>query len=185
MNFYALPEALTVGDSEWEIRTDYRDILNIISAFDDPNLEPKEQAYVCLLILYKDFDNMPESLYSEAFEAAMAFIDNGKETKKHSPRTLDWEQDAPLLFPAVNKVAGFEVRAVQYMHWWTFMGLFMEIQEGVFSTVLSLRSKKAQNKKLEKWEREWWNNNLEICKLKQRYSDDELEEQKRLKALLG
>lgn len=184
MMLFDLPQALSVGGEDWKIRTDFRDILTIISAFDDPDLESKEKVYVCLLALYEDFDSMPTELYNDAFKAAMEFIDHGN-NENHSPKTMDWEQDAPLLFPAVNRVAGYEVRSVEYMHWWTFLGLFMEIQEGVFSTVLSLRSKKARKKKFEKWEEEWWKQNISICKLKERYSEAELAEQARLLSILG
>lgn len=33
-----LPVILTVGEKEWKIRTDYRDILVIMQAFNDPEL---------------------------------------------------------------------------------------------------------------------------------------------------
>jgi hypothetical protein len=98
---------------------------------------------------------------------------------------MDWTQDAPLIFPAVNRVAGFEVRSVDYMHWWTFMGLFMEIHDSVYSTVLSLRGKKARGKKLEKDEREFWQHNRGICELKPRYTQEEIAEKERLKQIIG
>lgn len=184
---FDLPKTLDVGGSSWAIRTDYRDILTIISAIDDPDLKNNEKVYVIMKIMYEDFDNMPESLYEEAFKAAFKFINHGDDddTKPNTKKNMDWEQDAKLLFPAVNKVAGFEVRSVEYMHWWTFMGYFMEISEGVYSTVLSLRSKKNKGKKLEKWEEKWWKENYNICKLKTRYSESEKAEQDALKALLG
>ena len=50
---------------------------------------------------------------------------------------MDWDQDAPLIVPAINKVLGGEVRAMPYLHWWTFVGAYMEIGEGVFSSVLA------------------------------------------------
>ena len=182
---FDLPKSLEVGGKRWPIRSDFRDVLTVVLAFEDPDLGQREKAYVCLDIIYPDFEDMPEKLYGEAFEAAIGFIDHGKKDGHPGPRTMDWEQDADLLFPAVNHVAGFEVRDVEYMHWWTFLGLFMEIGEGTYSTVLSLRQKKAKHKKLEKWESEWWSNNIGICKLKERYSEEELAEQARLKALLG
>ena len=182
---FDLPKALTIHGQTWNIRSDYRDVLTILVAFEDPNLESEEKIYVCLCVLYEDFENMSKDLYKEAFDAAIDFIDQGKENGGNGARTMDWEQDAPLLFPAINKVAGYEVRSVEYMHWWTFMGMFMEITDGIYSTVLSLRGKKAKHKKLEKWEREWWQQNIDICKLKIKYSDAELAEQERLKKLLG
>ena len=61
----------------------------------------------------------------------------------------------------------------------------MEIQEGVFSHVLSLRQKKASGKKLEKWERDFWNANKDICELKTKLTAEEQAAKDRLNALLG
>lgn len=186
--FFDLPMALEVGGKSWDIRTDYRDILTIIAAFEDVELQPNEKAYVCLVVMYKDFEKMPETMYQEAFEKAFKFIDREDEDrgeKKARKKVVDWEQDANLLFPAVNRVAGVEVRTVEYMHWWTFMGYFMEIGEGVYSTVLSLRTKKNGGKKLEKWEQEWWNKNRDICKIRKRYTAEEMAVQEYYNALLG
>ena len=182
--YYDLPTALEVGDTEWPIRTDYRVILSILSAFDDPNLSNEEKVYVCLYDLYEGFEDMHAEQYEDALKAAMEFIDHGNGGGS-GKRTIDWEQDANILFPAVNKVAGYEVRSVEYLHWWTFLGFFMEIGDGVFSTVLSLRQKKNSGKKLEKWEKEWWAKNKAICQIQKRYTDEEKAEQDALKAILG
>ena len=94
---------------------------------------------------------MPRGDLQAAFDAAVAFIDHGSVNDgRPSPRTMDWTQDANLIFPAVNKVAGLEVRGVEYMHWWTFMGYFMEIKDTTYAAILGLRGKKAKGKKLEK-----------------------------------
>lgn len=181
-----LPKSLSVNNVEYDIRSDFRDILKIVCAFNDPELENEEKIYVCLYILYEDFDSIPKSEYEAAFKAALDFIDAGaKSDGKKSPRTMDWEQDENIMFPALNKVAGFETRTAEYVHWWTFMGYFMEISEGVFSNVLSLRSKKAKNKKLEKWEREYWQANKDICVLKPKLTAEEQEAKDRLNAMLG
>ena len=185
---WELPESLPVAGREYEIRTDFRDVLQILAAFSDPDLKEDEKVYVCLFILFVDFEALPPAAYEEAFKAASRFIDCGRnweETPKKSPRVMDWEQDGSLLFPAVNKVAGQEVRSAPYMHWWPFMGYYMEISDGVFSTILSLRQKKAKGKKLEKGEREFWQQNEDICVLKKRLSQEEIEERERLNALLG
>ncbi len=181
-----LPKSLSVNNVEYNIRSDFRDILKIVCAFNDPELENEEKIYVCLYILFKDFDSIPKSQYEAAFKVALGFIDHGATgDNKKSPRTMDWEQDENIMFPALNKVAGFETRTADYVHWWTFMGYFMEISEGVFSHVLSLRGKKAKNKKLEKWEREYWNANKDICVLKPKLTAEEQEAKDRLNAMLG
>ena len=162
-----LPKSVCVNGVYHSIRSDFRDILKILCAFNDPELENSEKVYICLFILYEDFDEIQDTDYEAAFKAAIQFIDHGTDSNgPKSPRVMDWEQDESIMFPAINKVAGFETRAADYLHWWTFMGYYMEISEGVFSNVLSLRLKKAKGKKLEKWEREYWSANKSICVLK-------------------
>lgn len=182
---YDLPTSLEVAGKEYAIRSDYRDVLHILLAFDDPELSPSEKQYLCLYILYPDFDKIPHEDYQAAYSAAIHFIDNGMENDKHSPRTMDWEQDAPLIFSAINKTAGYEVRSVDYLHWWTFTGFFMEIRDGIFATVLNLRQKKAKGKKLEKAEQEFWQANHKICALKPKLTEEERAEKARLNALLN
>ena len=184
-----LPRKLSVNGIDYPIRTDFRDILKILIAFSDPELEDKEKTYICLFILYETVEDIPEKDYAEAFKAAFQFIDCGAsfgdEDAKKSPTVMDWEQDESIIFPAINKVAGFETRSAEYIHWWTFMGYYMEISDGVFSNVLSVRAKKAKGKKLEKWEREFWNANKKLCVLKPKRSKEEQDEIDRLNALLG
>ena len=42
----------------------------------------------------------------------------------------------------------------------------MEIDDGLFSQVLSIRQKLAKGKKMEKWEQEFLKNNQKLCELK-------------------
>lgn len=181
-----LPTTLEFGGQTWDINTDYRDILSILTAFEDEELSDSEKGYVCLHNLYVDFDQIPPDQMQAAYDAAIRFIDHGQEEdKKPSRKTMDWTQDATLIFPAVNHVAGFEVRNADYIHWWTFMGYFMEIKDSTYSTVLSIRQKKARGKKLEKYEQEYWRNNRAICELRRRETEEEKAEKERLKKLLG
>ena len=181
-----LPTSIEINGKPFSIRTDYRDILTIISAFNDPDLDDKEKLFVCLYILYRNFDGIRPEDYEQAYAKAVRFIDCGDDPKDGPhPRLMDWEQDERILFPAINSVAGYETRARKYIHWWTFMGYFMEIHEGVFSQVLALRQKKSKGKKLEKWEQEFWRSNKDLCTLKVRISKEEQEEKDRLNAMLN
>lgn len=182
---FDLPKSLSVGGRSWAIRADFRDVLNILDAFDDPELTDAEKVYVCLHNLYVDFERMRREDYAEAYREAVAFIDHGIGGQEGGPRTVDWEQDAPLLFPAVNRAAGYEVRDAAFLHWWTFLGLFMEIRDSVYATVLALRQKKARGEKLEAWEKDFWRRNAGICRLKPRLSAAEQEDKERLERLLG
>ena len=97
---------------------------------------------------------------------------------------MDWEQDAPLIVPAVNKVLGGEIRSMPYLHWWTFLGAYMSIGESLFSEVISIRRKKAKGKKLEKHEQEFYRDNKSLVNMKQRYSEEEQAEIDRLNEML-
>ena len=180
----ALPRALEFAGRRWAIRADYRQVLTILEAFDDPELTDAEKAYVCLHNLYVDFGQIDPGDYGEAYRAAVEFIDCGAEGGGGA-RMMDWEQDAPIIFPAINHVAGYEVRSVEYLHWWTFIGMFMEIKDSTCATVFSLRQKKARGKKLEKYERDFWNSNKSICVLKRKETEDDKAEKARLEAILG
>lgn len=184
MSAWELPTALNVGGTSYAIRSDFRAILDILKYFSDPEYEPDERWEICLDILYEDYERMPLRHKGDAIRQALWFIDAGmEEGGRQKPHTMDWEQDAPIILPAVNKVMGGEVRAMQYMHWWTFLGAYMEIGEGLFSQVLSIRQKKASSKRLEKWENKFYVDNKKLCDLKKRYTEAEKAEQERLNAL--
>ena len=166
--FWELPTSLNVAGGTYDIDSDFRTILRVLAAYGDPELSDAEKRYVCLANVYIDFEAIPAANLQEAYEAAVRFIDNGQESEERGPRAMDWEQDAPLIFPAVNSVAGFEVRLTEYLHWHTFLGYFMEIRDGVFSAVMRLRRKRNKNQKFDKSETEFWNSNRKICELKVR-----------------
>lgn len=183
-----LPTTLKLNDMEWKIRTDYRDILNIFCAFNDSELTQDEKAIVCLTVLYENFASMGSELYTEAYKQAICFINLGREEEQDKtphPKLMDWEQDESIIFAAVNKVAGTELRAVEYMHWWTFMGFYMGVGESVFSDVINIREKKAKNKKLEKNEQEFYIKNKSMIDLKQSESAEDRREREELERLLG
>lgn len=68
-----LPKSIEVDGTDEPIRTDFRDILVIFSAFNDEELSPQEKYMVCLTILYENFQNMNEDNYEEAYAKAIDF----------------------------------------------------------------------------------------------------------------
>lgn len=182
-----LPKSLKVGGVSWEIRSDFRPALDIMAALVDPELSDAEKNEVMLAILYQDFEKMSAEFYQEAAERAVWYLDCGREYDNSSvhPRVFDWEQDEQIIFPAINKVAGYETRGVEYLHWWSFMGFFMEVGDGLFSTVVGIRQKKSKGKKLEKWEQEFYRSNKKMVDLARRYTEEEQEEIDRLNKMLG
>lgn len=167
MIIYDLPTSLIVGEVEYRIRYSWRSVLDVLAACADPELDNAGKAECMLKILYPDWDKIPEHLFPEACKKACEFIDCGqKDDGKPKPKMIDWEQDAPIIIPEINKVAGKEVRLEPEIHWWTFFGWFMSIGEGTLATVVHIRQKKAKGKKLEKWEKEFYTANKDLIDIK-------------------
>lgn len=186
MEVWELPTSIVVGGIKYDIRTDFRAILDILKTFNDPEFENDEKWIVALTILYIDFDEMPPQDYEEAIEKAIEFIDMGiKDDGKKKSHTMDWEQDGAVIIPSVNRVLGKEIRAMQYLHWWTFLGAYMEIGESLFSQILNVRIKKAKRKKLDDWERDFYKENKNLIDLDVKYTEEEQAERDRLNALLN
>lgn len=180
MSAWELPLSLRVGGTDWKIRTDFRAILDILKYFNDPEYELDERWEICLDILYEDYENMPADLKQEAAEKAAEFIDMGiNDDGRNQPCIMDWQQDATVIITAVNKVLGTEVRAAEHMHWWTFLGAYMEIGQCLFSQIVNIRQKKAKGKKLDKWEQEFYRENKDMVDLQKKYTEEEKKEQER------
>lgn len=179
-----LPCTLTVGNKELKIRSDYRIALRILVAYQDPELNQYERAEVMLRCLYVDKLEEIEDLEG-AMKQAVWFLNGGNYDEPiPGPRIMDWEQDEQLIFSSVNKVAGKEVRSEEYIHWWTFLGYMREIEEGLLTNVLNIRRKKATGKKLEKYEKEFYEKNVDLIKLKPKYTEAEQKEKEELLKML-
>lgn len=173
MTGWGLPTSLTVGGREYRINADYRDILEIISYLQDEDAITGR--YVALALFYEGFEDMPRTDHPQAMEELARFIDLGEDPEEgpSPPRTIDWEQDRTVIVSEINKVAGLEVRSLPFLHWWTFMGWFGAIGEGQLSTLVALREKLRKGKKLESWEREYYQQNRSRVDFKRRYTADE------------
>ncbi len=177
-----LPKSLKVDGEEYEINSDFRVVLTIFEAYGDIELSDYEKNYICLQCLYKE---MPPNA-DEALKMAVWFLDGGDMPKsKQAPKKImDWEYDQSIIFPALNKSAGYETRECDYLHWWSFLGLFNEVGEGLYSQVMNIRMKKAKGKKLEKWEREFYNEHKALVDLKEKLTPEEQEELDFIKSLI-
>lgn len=173
MSCYDLPHSVIIGGVEYRIRYSWRAVIDILAACADPELDEQCKAMCMLQIFYPDWDTIPCEYWPEACEKACEFIDCGqKDDGKPKPKIIDWEHDAPIIIPEVNKIAGFEVRSNPDIHWWTFFGWFMGIGDGLLASVLHIRSKKAQSKKLEDWERDFYKANAALIDIKAPETDE-------------
>jgi hypothetical protein len=179
----SLPETLIVDSLEYKIRSDYHTALVIFTMLNDSELELWEKSVILLSCLFED---VPQNI-DAALNEAIWFLDGGDMPKsKPLPyKLMDWEQDEQMLFSSVNKVAGYETRKAADLHWWTFLGFFNEIGEGLWSQVMNIRSKKAKGKKLEKHEQEFYKQHKDLVDLKKKYTAEEQAEMDRLNQLLG
>lgn len=169
---FDLPTTVTIKDREFGIRDDgdYRMVLDVFSALQDIDIPKKERMITAIVIFYDGFslDNVFEKAESSEIMEELAtkmfdFISCGQTNmgNKANHKLIDWEQDEQLIASAINNVANMEIRTVDYMHWWTFMGHYISVGESVLSTVVQIRSKLVEGKKLEKHEQEFRKKNPE------------------------
>ena len=187
MNTWSLPTSVHVAGVDWDIRTDFRIVIDVLIAFDNPEYDDTEKWMYCIMSLVKGYENLERKDYHEMCQALIQFIDMGiKDDGISKRKVMDWEQDASLIVTAVNKVLGREVRADSYLHWWSFLSAYMEIDnKTLFSNILSIRIKKSKGKKLEKWERTFYNENKDIIDLKKHRNKRSQAEKEALDALIG
>lgn len=182
---YTLPGSIEAGGTRYQIRTDYRCALDALEALGDPGLSTGEkgQALLEILCFSPSFAEMPPAHWQEALGQCVWFLDGGDTCAGGDGRQplMDWGQDFPRICAPINRVYGQDIRAVPYdpstntggLHWWTFLGLYMEIGDCFFAQVVRIRDMKARGKKLDKQDREFYRRNRPFIDLKTRYTEAE------------
>ena len=172
---FSLPDSVTVSGCEYPVRTDFRTILEIFVMLDDPDLSDADKMEALLRMFYVERPPDPEN----ALLAFTDFVDprqTARTSATHNTRLIDWSQDFDLMVAPINHILGFECRAADYLHWRTFLAAYLEIPpESVFARVLRIREKLRTGKKLEKYERTWYNKNRDLVHLRPKFSKAEEE----------
>jgi len=164
-----LPMTLRVDGKDYEINSDYRDILDIFEMLSLPSLS--NTAKVLNMIDGIFYPNNPKNK-KEAQEKAVWFMDIGgacglQEKQGSNKKTIDYKQDEQILFSAVNAVVGYDVRSLDYMHWWTFYGICQSISpESLMAHITNIRHKKNKGIKLEKYEERFYSDNRHLIDFK-------------------
>lgn len=188
---YELPTEIIIEGCPYNIRNrgDYRVILDIFSVLEDAELNQNERIISALIIFYEDFNTVEDVLRFEHLESALTQMyeffngDRAQAEKVREQRKLiDWEGDSALICAAVNSVAGKEIRSESYIHWWTFLSYYMSVGESILSTVVSIRDKTLNGKKLEKWEHEYMRENPQYFRWNYK-TVDEIEAEKWLQSV--
>lgn len=177
MSAYDLPTSVVIGGVEYEIRSDYRAILDVMEVMGDAEITDEERADVTLSIFYPGYMDMPFEALQDAVKFMVWFVAGGEDGtgKKRKTRLMDWSQDFKLIVAPINRVLGYEVRSVEYLHWWTFLSAYYEIGECLFAQVVGIRRKLADGAKLERHERKFYNENLDVVRLAKRETQEEID----------
>ena len=139
------PTAVAIGGREYAINADFRDCLRIILAFEDGTLTPEEQQCVMLERLYKE---IPPNLI-EACEMAVLFLNCGESKRSDAAgsgaRLYSFQHDADYIWAAFRQTYGIDLETVDFLHWWKFVHLFMNLREDCFfQQMIYLRRKKQK-----------------------------------------
>ena len=191
---YTLPTYFEVNEERFDIREkgDYRIVLSCFNIlYDDSLLSDKEKLWACLIVFYADIEDVDDILLlsdetiKELTEKMFWFFDCGNDydtQKTNQKRLIDWDKDEMLITSAINNVAGKEIRAEKYLHWWTFISYYMAIGECSLSTIVVIRDKVANHKKLEKYEKKYMEDNPQYFNIDYR-SKEEKDDDEWLQAL--
>lgn len=181
---WALPVRAEFDGCGYDLNADYRDVLEVMVYLQDASLPEFIRWQVALGLFYRQ--EIAPQHSRQAMEYLGWFLNGGNpETQKPGPKLLDWQQDASAIISDINRTAGQEIRALPFLHWWTFLSWFHGIGQGQVSALVTVRDKLNRGKKLEGWEKEFYRQNRERIRLKKKDSPQELEEKERLEKLLG
>lgn len=174
-----LPISVEINGKSHAIRNkcDYRVVLDVICALNDNELTEEEKAKCALVIFYEDTSQIDD--FEMAIKEMFRIINGGQveeQSNDNRPRLMDWEHDFSQLAPPISRVLGYDVRTPdKYTHWYSFLGGYMEIGECTFSTIVSIRSKKAKGQKLDKWEIDYLREHRKMVELPQKLTAEEEE----------
>lgn len=174
---YGLPKTLEINGIEYAIRSDFREVLEVLEIMADVDLIQEERWYLTLLFFYPDFDMISYSDYEEATKRCYWFLNGGKteEDTGNHPRLMDWQQDFPLIIAPVNRIMGHDIRGDEYVHWWSFLAAYGEIGECTWAQVVHIRDAKARGRPLDKTDQEWYRKNKNLVDLDQKITTQEEE----------
>ena len=171
---FSLPTTVIINAIQYEIRSDFRTVLEIFTMLDDPDLSDADKTEALLRMFYVNRPEDPKA----ALQAFTNFVDPRQAAKSRTTKTqsrlIDWQQDFDLMVAPINHILNTECRSQPYLHWRTFLAAYLEIPpESVFARVLRIREKLRTGKKLEKYERTWYNKNRDLVHLKPKFSKAE------------
>lgn len=152
-----LPKSLEVSGQDFNIRTDFRDVLEY-----QAGMKPGAEDTDIILAVYEMYGQDDRILrpdtFMEALEQLNWFVACGEETKRRpSNATLginrnkpfDFELDGALIYSAFVQTYNIDLYEVEYMHWWKFNALLSDVcRDCRFSKIMEYRTIDLKNKNL-------------------------------------
>ncbi len=150
----SLPDSIRINGIDYPVDTDFRTGIEIITAFEDPDLSDIEKSLVLIGRLYKE---TPQDL-QQAVTKGVKFLDGGEEptdspSNHQGMRLYSFTKDARIIYAAFRQTHGIDLQK-ERMHWWQFLALFMDLgSDTTFSNLVNLR-RKVKTGKASKEERQ-------------------------------
>ena len=171
---YSLPISIQINQASFGIRNkgDFRMVLDCFEAINDSELSELERTYAALIIFYEDFNDIDDLVQCDVLpqlqDEMIKFFNGGEESISSNTNNytlIDWKKDSNLVCSAINNIAKQEIRALDYLHWWTFLSYYLAIGECPLTNIVSIRYKIAHGEKLEKYEQKFKKDNPEYFNL--------------------
>lgn len=171
MDKHYLPKSVEINGVECTFKSDYRDILYLFEILSDPDLLQQEAVMLACENFYDTdyYMNDLNTAITEMFNFISCCDGDNTGTTHPGERLYDWDKDFNIIISPINKILGYDVRGVEYLHWWTFMSAFMEIGECTFSTYVGIRKKLQRGIKLEKYEEKIYKEHAQEISLPKKY----------------
>lgn len=141
------PTKIKVNDKILNINSDFRNCIKIIEAFEDDELLDEEKCLILIKRLY--VDNVNQNDLEEAYIKGIKFLDLGEENKNQevSKRIYAFGKDSNYIYTGIRQSHNIDLNSIEYLHWWNFVYLFMDIgQDCMFNQLIYYRKRKNEGK---------------------------------------
>ena len=155
-----LPESFLIGGKEYDISSDFRDIVELEGILSSEELTDAERGEQALHLFYGCIPHAVE----EAVEKLCWFMQCGEINRPQKARrrsqgegvhkaAYSFIHDAGLIYAAFMQQYGIDLHDVEYLHWWKFKAMFESlgkdtlIKEVMHCRVVEIDSKMPQDQK--------------------------------------
>jgi len=141
------PTKIKVNNKILNINSDFRNCIKIIEAFEDEELLDEEKYLILIKRLY--IDEVEQNDLQEAYIKGIKFLDLGEENKNQEipKRIYAFSKDSNYIYTGIRQSHNIDLNSIEYLHWWNFVYLFMDIgQDCMFNQLIYYRKRKNEGK---------------------------------------